>query len=781
MRTRKTHKGNHNQGVSYQVLETRCLLATVVTFNALTGELSIDLTDDNDTAMIDVSGGNVTVNGSQDIDSNLAGVQTTSADAVTNILVNGDETKDGQSVELNGDFSNAAGRSLESIEVDSVNALVINGDYQLSDRLDIRLVGSGGGLTDGSNGRFRVGGETDIQANANQVELNSGLSDFLGPVKASNLGGNNMLFVANDTFVIDEVFASGDFQVFALGDILDTVDATILVEGVGRFNGANVTLGDDAGDDVDLFGFQAISDGDVTLTQSSSVQLNGIQANNLTVNTPDGIFDTRTSVIEVSGTATFNGASRVRIGENGNDTFNAGFVTFNSGGHVHIWEDSATVIAGSNTALSANLFSIGDLTDADEATINVVNLTSFEAENVTIGDTETDQFNSGAIYFFTPGDLRVTEDSGLHLTETKNQAQNMVLTSTETITDATGTRINILGNATFIAASVNVGNEPTDVFNSDTLTFATSSRFQIAEDSDTVFAGVSSAGNVDVTSLGSISNDQDPLVVPASMDVQTLAVFDGLSINLGNRAGDQFDFGGLQFNAPGDVLISEDSDTVLSQTSGANSLTLTSAGSIFDAESTVLSVVDTTTLVGNSILLGDSATDQFTTQLLSLQVTGDAELTEQTGVVLTGTNRATNLSLVTSGNILDTLTADTQVTGNLTLVGDLLNLGSETTDFLTFGSLTIVSAGNSNVTADSDIQLSGESRIGDILLLTTDGDITDIDQARTEITTRAILTGDDVILGDLADDCFDIANGGAANLFVTATGTNDVTVDCPST
>ena len=777
--TNRSQLRRKQSSVSYESLEARHLLATLVTFNSLTGELSIDMNDDNDSAIVDVVNGNISVNGSVDIDSNLAGVQTTSADDVKQISVTGDVTKVGIRVELNGDMTTDSGRTLESISIDGINQLVINGLYDLSNRLDVGLVNSGGGITDGDDGGFRVAGETEILAGDNPIELNSGLGDFVGPVTASNSGAQDMLFVDPNDFLMDDIVASRDFQVFALGDIVDGLDASIDVQGVGRFNGASINLGNDIGDEVNFGGFRAISNGDVFLTESSAVQLNGIEANNLTVTTTNGIFDTRMSVIEVTNAAVFNGGQRIRIGENGTDVFNAGTVSFMSDGHVHIWEDSGTDLAGTNAALSVNLFSTGDLTDADDATFNVVNLTGLEAENVLLGDTETDQFNAGSIYFYTPGNFQVSEDSSMHLTETKNQAENMFLQSTGAITDAAETQVTVIQLSSFIANSVNIGNEPTDAFNSGSISFNTESQFRISENSDTVITGDNSAGNIDVTSIGSVTNDTNGGSDPGTIDVETLAIFDATSINLGNQANDTVNFGGLQFNSPGDVAVSENSDIVLSQSSSASSANLISTGSIFDAEGAVLDIAGTTTFVGDNILIGDNASDSFTTQLLTVQATGDASLTEQTGLAITGINRAASMTLQTGGNIIDTPTADTLITGNFSLSGDLLNLGNEGTDLLNFGSLTVDSAGNTNITSDGSIQLAGINQIGGILLLSASGDLTDIGLTRTEIVTRAILSGDDVILGDLVDDCFDIANGGAANLFVTASGTNDVTVDCP--
>lgn len=775
-RLRKSRSSNLRAG--YQSLEDRKVLAALVSFNVGSGELTVDLTENDDVAVIDVDSGVVTVNGSNDVDSISAGTQTASFSDVLRITVNGDITKANQSVSLNGDYSNAAGATLDTISLDAVNQVNVNGDYQLSDRFDVRLVGSGGSLNDGDTGRLRVGGETDVRANDNAVVLNNADNDFIGPVLVSNSGTNEVVFADANDFNLESVFVSGDFIVNAGGDVTDVPGSNLSVGGIARFTGSSVTLGDNATDVVDLGGFQALTSGDVNLTQDTSVVLTRIDAQNLTINTTEGIFDTRTSDISVTDLAIFNGQNRVRIGENGTDTFNAGSVQFNSIGHVHIWEDSAMNVQGTNTALSLNLYSTGDLTDDDNASINTTMVSGFEAENVFLGDTETDQFNTGSLYFYTPGDFDVSEDSAMQITETKNEARRMFLTSTGAITDALNARVNVELLSQFIATNVNLGDTETDEFNTGSIQFNTTEQFTVNENSSTNFVANNVANSLNVTSAGNITNIYEFEINGATMNVATVAAFTGVNIDLGDQLNDQLNFGAVQFNAPGVVSISEDSGMVLALDSTASSATLNSTGNLADAEEATLNVSGTTQLTAEAIVIGDTETDQFNSELVQLNATGSVSVTEDSSMILTGSNQAAEMTLVANGSIIDTPEAETVVTGNVNLTGTLLNLGNETTDRFESGSLTFNSTGNTNVTSEADIQLVGANSVGDILLLSTTGNLTDVGQARTEVTTRAIFSGVDVIIGDLADDCFDILNGGSANLFVTATGTENVTVAC---
>lgn len=772
-RTRKSSKL-----AAYDSLEPRQLLATLVSFNVGSGELTVDLTDNSDTAVVDVSGGNITVNGAMDIDSGTTGVQIVAANDIRQITVNGSFTKKNQSVTLNGDMSNLAGRDLVTINIDTVNLIEINGDYELSDRLDVLLVGNNGIVDDGATGRLRVAGETNIVANNNAVLLNNASNDFGGSVTASNSGGGSMIFADANDFAMQSILASGFIQVFAGGAITDATDSQINVTGVGRFEGTSVTLGDNVGDVVNFGGFVANSAGDVVLTESSNIVLGNLTARNLTVNTTGGVFDSRFSVVTVTDLATFNGVASVRIGENGSDTFNAGSVNFNSGGHVHIWEDSGTHLVGTNTARSLDLYSVGDITDDDNASTTVQLNSGFEAVNVNLGDTATDAFNSGSIYFNTVADFSLSEDSATNITQTKNRANRMFLTSVGNITDAIDARTNVELVSVFTAAGVNLGDTLTDEFNSGSLIFNVSGQFRVSEDSNTNIVGVSSANNVDISSTGNISNVFSNNGNGASMDVQTVAAFSGANIDLGNQLNDSVNFGSLQVNSSGNVNVTEDSNMVLTANSTVSNLILTSTGVILDSAIAMTNVSGRATLSGTSITLGDGATDEFNAAVVNVDSPGAVNITEDSGMNLTGVNRAASMTLVANGAIVDTPEADTVVTGNMSLTGTFLNLGNEATDNFVTGGLSFNSSGNTFVTSDAAIEIFGVNSVGDVLTLNVNGNLTDLGPARTEVQTRAVFTGVDVVIGDLADDCFDILNGGAANLFVTASGVEDVTVAC---
>lgn len=132
------------------------------------------------------------------------------------------------------------------------------------------------------------------------------------------------------------------------------------------------------------------------------------------------------------------------------------------------------------------------------------------------------------------------------------------------------------------------------------------------------------------------------------------------------------------------------------------------------------------------------------------------------------------MTLVASGNITDSLNAQTRVTNLLSLTGNLVNMGSETTDFLQMGQLQFNSTGNTFITANSGFQITGNNDVGNRLTLVSNGNITDAPTAEIRSQDIVSITAVDAIIGELATDCFEIVNGGAGSLFVNASGTSNV-------
>src|SRR5207248_353172 len=132
----------------------------------------------------------------------------------------------------------------------------------------------------------------------------------------------------------------------------------------------------------------------------------------------------------------------------------------------------------------------------------------------------------------------------------------------------------------------------------------------------------------------------------------------GTSIDLGNQAGDAMNFGTLTYNSAGAVLISEDSATVVTGLNTANSLTLSSTGTITNNAGTSQTITNAASFSGTGITLANNATD-------TLSVGANASFTASGGgaisVPAAGTANFGSLTVNTSGAVDVTRSEERQV------------------------------------------------------------------------------------------------------------------------
>ena len=800
-KSRKSQKRRKNSNHDYGTLEDRKLLATIVNVNPAEGFLVVDLEANNDIAVIGIAdNGNVTINGNQDLNTSAAGVQTLAADDLLHVTFEGNRLRTGQIVSFNAEFSGQ--RQLSTLKIEDVGQVSINDRLEVRANLDIFLSGTGGRIGDAINGQLIVGDVATINAGANEIGLNNAGNDF-NRLNLTTTGTNNDV-VLNDVDGVEltGVNVSGDLTLTAGGVVQDANSTTIEVLGTARFTGSEIELGDHVGDTTNFFRSSYTATGHVDVQEDSNTILTSTDVGSLTLRSVGGIFDgTRTS-INVDGLAQFFGNNRVRIGEGGLDTFNAGSVQFQSNGHVHITENSDAQITGENRASSLTFRSWGNVTDAADTSINVSHETGFEALGVELGDSPTDVFNSGSLSFFVRDRFAVTEDSNSHIIETKNRAAEFYLESAGAITDADDAFITVDNLAEFKANSVNVGDTQIDQFNAGSVRFDTSGRFKITENSGLTFTGDSSAANSVVNSSGNITNQAN-----ATVNVRNSAAFFANNVILGNQSGDEFNAGTVAFRTAPDtnglVAINEDSSTQLGGISEAGRLRLEANGNITDGPGSQVNIDGNSTLMtlnNGRIKLGDSGVradntpfdSVFETLSLTVQTdgSGNAIIEEDGDILLTGINRANSLSLIADGGegrVLDAIDARIDVNFNLNVEAGSINLGNaiianaSSTDRLSFRSLTFQSAGNVNVSADNSFFLTGSSNSGGFLTLESEGDIRTTGGSELVTQTGAQFDGMDIFVGNLSNDCFDILDtnsDGSVRLRVNGAGAEDVQLGC---
>lgn len=798
---RKNRRARRKQASqNYGTLEARNLLATLVDLGSTGDQLTVSMSADNDIATIGIAtNGNVTVNGSQDLDSSKAGTQTLNASKLYHIDVVGDAASTGQHVTFVDRFS--GDHTLHSLDIDHVSQITINSALWVRGDVEIKMSGEGGSITDSSNGQLVVGGQTSIDGAGNRVLLDNANNDF-HELKVKTFGNQQDAIVreANDVTLIG-LEISGNFDLTAGGDVTDAEHTYIEVLRDANFTANSVTLGDHDGDETNFFRSGFTTTGHVDVQEDSNIVLNSSDVGSMRLRSLGGIMDGLATSINVEGKAELFGNNRIRLGEGGQDIFNAGSIEFRSNGHVHIGENSDTIFTGDNKAGSLNVKSWGHVADFQSTSINVRNETGLEGISVVLGDSPTNVFNSGSLYFWTSEAFDVTEDSHSHIIETKNQAGSFKLESAGTITDADNARVTVNGLAEFKARTVDVGDTRDDWFVAGAMNFETVGQFKISENSHLNIVGENSAANTVINSTGNISN-----AVDAKVDVRNVAAFFADNIVLGTRSGDEFNAGTVNFRtadgANGLVQINEDSATNVGGVSTAKTLKILSSGDITDSPRSDLNVENNsqlmTTATKGRIVMGDSGVMRdgtpfdatFDTRTLTIQSDGNSVVEEDGDIILTGANSANSMSLIAKGDngrILDTQETQIDVRYNLNIEGDLVNLGTgvipngSSTDRLEFSSLTFQSSGNVKVSADDSFFLIGSSETGGFLTLESEGNIQSTAGSELLSTSGAQFDGMDILVGHLADDCFDIINtnpDGSVRLQVNGDGTEDVQLGC---
>src|SRR6185503_1004213 len=201
------------------------------------------------------------------------------------------------------------------------------------------------------------------------------------------------------------------------------------------------------------------------------------------------------------------------------------------------------------------------------------------------------------------------------------------------------------------------------------------------------------------------------------LHVTDKASFSGGSITI--AAPGDVNFGRVQFNSPGAVVINEDCCTVITGGNTAGSLDLTSGGGISsDPAGTAIAVTGNAKFSGTSISLGNAAGDNVNFGTLTFTSPGAVSITEKSDTALTGNNTAASLVLKSAGAITEVGTS-LVVTGNANLSGTSINLGNNVGDTVNFGSLTFSSTGAVSISEDSSTALSGASSAGSLTLAST--------------------------------------------------------------
>ncbi len=591
------------------------------------------------------------------------------------------------------------------------------------------------------------------------------------------------------------------------GALTNAASATLAVTGNARFAGASVTLGNQAGDSLNIGTLSFAASGAVEIHADSKAELAGTsQAGSLTLESPDAISNSAGASVTVSGLAVLNGWE-INLGNQLGDFLRSDRLTFTANQPVDIAVDTDLQLAGTSSAAAVMLKSTGNIgsgaAPADIDTSVSGGSLTLEAASLGAGSNPVElrpgagavnlSAASGSIYAdWAQGDLHTagltlsaagagvtiqlsTTDGVVFADGTGNFDANtqddlFVLKSGGgkdiafgngpatwhmaglraeaggAITEPSAARLAVTGNASFQGATIALGEQPGDLLQFGSLTFNSAGSVMIDQDSGTRLAGSNTAVSLRLVSAAAIDDEAG-----ADLTVDGEARFQGTTITLGDDAGNEVHFGSL-IVIGGTVAVSEDSATELAGAS-AGSLWLTSNGTITDVNGAAIDVAGLATLDAgsNAITLGDHVSD--TTNFGRLRVTGGAvAVREDSDTVLAGVSAA-SLTLTSNGPITDVdgTAIDVANLAMLNAGNNAITLGDQVADSTHFGSLNLT-GGAVTVVEDSATVLAGVSASS--LALTSNGPITDADGTTVDVTGLATLDANNnaIMLGDHVSD-----------------------------
>ena len=759
--------------LGYMKLEPRRVLAVGLAFNAGTGELDITLDAANDSATIDHNGTNVTVNGSEDLDTTTAGVQTLALTDLKIIDIDGAAGKANQSVIFNGTFNNASAPNLQTITADGIETVTFNGTYELANDLTINLANTGSGITDGATGSLTVAGTTTFNAAANVITLdNNSAHDFQGTVALENTGATNNISIEDlNSIELGNISTDGDLNVTSGAAITDADDAKIEVGDEANFTATTtITLGDDGNGNG-----------------------NGTNAAN-------------TDVLFVLNQATFSGTV-ISIGQDGKAAgsateganVNFGTINFNSSGGFSILEDSNTRIIGNNSALSLEVVSAGLIADSDDSKIVITNDASFTANNsivladdpnangtgtgtstdiLSIGGTATfdgatvkigqdgqtagsntngANVNFAKVNFNSGGAVLIREDSSTGvIIDGTNTANNLVLETAGAISNADSASITVANSASFhnfaSAAndSISIGNATGDNYKAGTTTFNSQGAVTIYEDDATDFSGTSTAASLDSKALGHIENEDN-----SSITVTNNASFDNTDvtdyISIGNATSDNYKAGTTTFNSKGAVTVYEDDASDFAGTNTAASLDSKAQGHIENEDNSSITITNNASFdnsdVTDYISIGNATSDNYKAGTTTFNSKGAVTIYEDDASDFAGTNTAASLVSKAEGHIENEDNSSITITNNASFentgVTDYISIGNANLDNYKAGTTTFNSKGAVTVYEDDASDFAGTNTAAS-LDSKAQGHIENEDNSSITITNNASFDNSDV-------------------------------------
>ena len=776
---------------------------------------------------------------------NSGGAVTIQEDSATEIAIA--NTADSLDLRSSGDISDAVGTSLvvtKDATFVATGAIALND--MAADILTIggKASFAGSSINVGDAGTFNAntlnfnsGGAVTIQEDsateiamantADSLDLRSG-GDMTDAV------GTNLIVTGDATFVAAGAIALNDMvtDVLTIGGKASFAGSSINVGDAGTFNartlnfnsGGSVTIQEDSameiamaniadsldlrgsGDMTDAAGTSIVVTRDATLTSDNGsigkvgsifkddANFNLLEitvGGNLTANAPNGSIAVDVSV---AGTVTLVANTNETIFVQSAGNVQAAWIT-SAVTNLALVSVNGTVTIGNSLTVVGDMRLEGDDIVAADGTIDLIAArlyfksnesetiqTTIDQLDVVVNDTaDTDREN-----------FKVTNTKSLVLVDLDCDADKYAakidgdfeVIASGTLSDADGVKIDVAGNATFVATgsivlndkandvltvggkasftgtSVNVGGNA-GTFNANTLSFSSSGAVTIQEDSATEIEMSNTAGSLDLRSSGDITDS-------GVVDVDGMAQFNAVA---GSITLDQLDvFGSISLNSlTTATIVNTTSVDLKASTVGTDLVVTATAGNITDG-----GVVDVNGMAQFNAAAGSITLDQLDVfGSIGLNSLTTATIVNTTSVDLKASTVGTDLVVTaTAGNITDSGAIDVDgmaqfnaATGSITL--DQLDVS---------GSIGLNSMTTATIVNTTSVDLKASTVGTDLVVTATAGNITD--RGVVDVNGMAQFNA---AAGSITLDQLDVSGSIGLNSLTNATIVNLTDIDFKTT
>ncbi|MBL8810061.1 MAG: hypothetical protein JNM43_07795 [Planctomycetaceae bacterium] len=652
-----------------------------------------------------------------------------------------------------------------SLQFHSAGTVEIHADADVmlsgSSEANSLLLESSGSITNAAGATIDVTNEANFLATSVRLGFEVGDDVKLGQFSATTTSAAELS--EDDSTTFGAQVHSDSLHVISQGEITNSAGSSIHVTNNADFEGNSLSLGFQAGDDVELGSLSAITTGAAELSEDDSTLISGtLQSSTLKVISTSDITNADNSSVSVTGLAAFEGNS-LTLGFAAADTVNLGSISSTTTLGTSLSENSATLIEGTLQAAAVNLISAGAITNAANSNVTVTGNAAFDGTNLNLGFANNDTIQLGSFSSNTTGATELSEDDSTLITGTV-QAASLNVVSTGAITNAAASTVSVTGNASFKGTSLSLGFANNDTVQLGSFSSNTTGATDLSEDDSTLISGTVSAASLTIVSAGSISDAAN-----AAVSITGHAAFDGTSLNLGFANNDSVTLGSFSSTTTGATNLSENDGSLISGTVQAASLNLISTGTISNSAASTVSVSGNASFDGTNISIGVANNDVVTLGSFSANTPGAASLSEDDSTSIEGTVQAASLNIVSAGSITNAATSTVNISGNASFSGTSLSLGFANNDTVQLGSLSSSTTGSTAVSEDSSTLLEGIVQASTLNIVST-GSITNAANSTVNIAGNASFRGTSLNLGFASNDSvtlgsFSSNTTGASELF----------------